>query len=165
MNAKFTPKEIKFIDQMVQFCGKKTASQCAADSGFGVPGARTRASELMARPDIRNEIDVRLEEIRKKWAIDKDKHIQELGELRDIAKETKNINAAVAAERLRGMVAGFYIERQIVASAQLISLPDGTMRAKHELTEKDLEMQLEGILVKHKLISSHTSKNNSKRKK
>jgi len=39
------------------------------------------------------------------------------------------------------------------------------MRAKHELTEKDLKMQLEGILVKHKVISSHTSKNNSKRKK
>ena len=165
MNSKFTQKEIKFIDQMVQFCGKKTASQCAADSGFGVRGARTRASELMARDDIRNEIDVRLEEIRKKWLITKDKHYQELGELRDMAKETKNVNAAVRAEELRGKVAGLYIDRSILASAELISLPDGTMRAKHELTEKDLKMQLEGILVKHKVISSHTSKNNSKRKK
>jgi hypothetical protein len=165
MNSKFTQKEIKFIDQMVQFCGKKTATQAAIDSGFSVPGARTRASELMARDDIRNEIDVRLEEIRKKWLITKDKHYQELGELRDMAKETKNVNAAVRAEELRGKVAGLYIDRSILASAELISLPDGTMRAKHELTEKDLKMQLEGILVKHKVISSHTSKNNSKRKK
>ena len=165
MNAKLTAKETKFIDQMVQFCGKKTATQAAIDSGYGIPGARTRASELMARPDIRNEIDVRLEEIRKKWLITKDKHYQELGELRDMAKETKNVNAAVRAEELRGKVAGLYIDRSILASAELISLPDGTMRAKHELTEKDLKMQLEGILVKHKVISSHTSKNNSKRKK
>jgi len=161
----FNPREKKFIDQMVSFCGKKTATQCAIDSGFSVPGARTRASELMTRADIRDEIDVRLEEIRKKWLITKDKHYQELGELRDMAKETKNVNAAVRAEELRGKVAGLYIDRSILASAELISLPDGTMRAKHELTEKDLKMQLEGILVKHKVISSHTSKNNSKRKK
>ena len=80
---KFIPREQKFIDQMVSFCGKKTATQCAIDSGYGIPGARTRASELMTRADIRDEIDVRLEEIRKKWLITKDKHYQELGELRD----------------------------------------------------------------------------------
>jgi len=95
---KFIPREQKFIDQMVSFCGKKTATQCAIDSGYGIPGARTRASELMTRADIRDEIDVRLEEIRKKWLITKDKHYQELGELRDMAKETKNVNAAVRAE-------------------------------------------------------------------
>ncbi len=54
----FTSKEIKFIEQMVQYCGKKTATQCAIDSGFGVRGARTRASELMAKPEIRNEIEL-----------------------------------------------------------------------------------------------------------
>ena len=34
MNKPFNPREQKFIDQMVQFCGKKTASQFAQDSGF-----------------------------------------------------------------------------------------------------------------------------------
>ena len=66
MKNKFTPKELNFIDQMVSYCGKKTATQCAIDSGFGVAGARTRASELMAREPVRNEIETRLEEIRKK---------------------------------------------------------------------------------------------------
>ena len=165
MNAKFTPKEIKFIDQMVQFCGKKTATQAAIDSGFSVPGARTRASELMARPEIRNEIDLRLEELRQKWAVDKETHIKELWELKEMAKETKNVNAAVRAEELRGKCIGLYIDRQIIASAELISLPDGTMKAKHDLTEEDIKMQLEGMEKKHKLITSHTSKNNSKRKK
>ena len=75
----FNPREQKFIDQMVSFCGKKTATQVAIDSGYGIPGARTRASELMTRADIRDEIDVRLEEIRKKWLVTKDQHYQELG--------------------------------------------------------------------------------------
>ena len=178
MINKFNPREQKFIDQMVQYCGKKTGTQAAIDSGFGVPGARTRASELMARPDIRDEIDRRLEEVRQRWQITKDKHYQELGELRDMAKETKNVNAAVRAEELRGKVAGLYIDRQILASTQMIRLPDGTMKLEQDLTEKDIEMKMEDILLKHKVMTTHDkidwkgsqakikpSKNNSKRKK
>ena len=165
MNAKLTAKETKFIDQMVQFCGKKTASQCAADSGFGVRGARTRASELMARSEIRNEIDLRLEELRQKWKIDKETHIKELWDLKEMAKETKNVNAAVRAEELRGKCIGLYIDRQIIASAELIALPDGTMKAKQELTEEDTKKLLEGMIRKHKIITSHANKNNSKMKK
>ena len=159
---KFIPREQKFIDQMVSFCGKKTATQCAIDSGFSVPGARTRASELMTRADIRDEIDVRLEEIRKKWLITKDKHYQELGELRDMAKETKNVNAAVRAEELRGKVAGLYIDRSILAATKMIRLPDGTMKLEQDLTEGDIEMQMKAILLKHKVITNHEKLNSNK---
>jgi phage terminase small subunit len=158
MNNNFTSKEIKFIEQMVQYCGKKTATQCAIDSGFGVRGARTRASELMAKPEIRNEIEFKLGEIREKYSIDKNKHFQELGELRDMAKETKNVNAAVRAEELRGKVAGFYIDKQIIASAGMVTLPDGTKKAPDELTEQDIEKQLQGMVDRHNLITSHKSK-------
>jgi len=154
----FTSKEIKFIEQMVQYCGKKTATQCAIDSGYGVRGARTRASELMAKTEIRNEIEFKLGEIREKYSIDKNKHFQELGELRDMAKATKNINSAVRAEELRGKVAGFYIDKQIIASAGMITLPDGTKKSRDELTEEDIEKQLKGMIDTHKLISSHRNK-------
>ena len=155
---KFIPREQKFIDQMVSFCGKKTATQCAIDSGYGIPGARTRATELMARADIRDEIDLRLEEIRKKWLITKDLHYQELGELRDMAKETKNVNAAVRAEELRGKVAGLYIDRSILASTKMIRLPNGTMKLEQDLTESDVESQMKAILLKHKVITDHDRK-------
>ena len=155
---RFNPRETKFIDQMVQFCGKKTATQCAIDSGYNSAGARTRASELMARADIRDEIDLRLEEVRKKWLITKDLHYQELGELRDMAKETKNVNAAVRAEELRGKVAGLYIDRSILASTKMIRLPNGTMKLEQDLSEGDIEMQMEAILLKHKVITAHEGK-------
>jgi len=162
MNKPLNPREIKFIDQMVHYYGKKTATQCAMDSGFNSAGARSRASELMARADIRDEIDLRLEEIRKKWLITKDKHYQELGELRDMAKETKNVNAAVRAEELRGKVAGLYIDRSILAATQMIRLPDGTMKLEQDMTEKDVEMQMEAILIKHKVITQHEKINSDK---
>jgi len=155
---RFNPRETKFIDQMVQFCGKKTATQCAIDSGYNSAGARTRASELMARADIRDEIDLRLEEVRKKWLITKDLHYQELGELRDMAKETKNVNAAVRAEELRGKVAGLYIDRSILASTKMIRLPNGTMKLEQDLTESDVESQMKAILLKHKVITDHDRK-------
>ena len=158
MNKPFNPRETKFIDQMVQFCGKKTATQCAIDSGYNSAGARTRASELMARADIRDEIDLRLEEIRKKWLITKDLHYQELGELRDMAKETKNVNAAVRAEELRGKVAGLYIDRSILASTKMVRLPNGTMKLEQDLTEADVESQMKAILLKHKVITDHDRK-------
>ena len=155
---RFNPRETKFIDQMVQFCGKKTATQCAIDSGYNSAGARTRASELMARADIRDEIDLRLEEVRKKWLITKDLHYQELGELRDMAKETKNVNAAVRAEELRGKVAGLYIDRSILASTKMVRLPNGTMKLEQDLTEADVESQMKAILLKHKVITAHDGK-------
>ncbi len=155
---RFNPRETKFIDQMVQFCGKKTATQCAIDSGYNSAGARTRASELMARADIRDEIDLRLEEVRKKWLITKDLHYQELGELRDMAKETKNVNAAVRAEELRGKVAGLYIDRSILASTKMVRLPNGTMKLEQDLTESDVESQMKAILLKHKVITAHDGK-------
>ena len=154
----FTSKEIKFIEQMVQYCGKKTATQCAMDSGYGVRGARTRASELMAKPDIRNQIDLRLEELRKQWAVDKETHIKELWELKEMAKATKNVNAAVRAEELRGKCIGLYIDRQIIASTKLIELPDGTKKAELDLTEQDYESMLLNLAKKHKAIMPNPRK-------
>ena len=163
MKNKFNPKEQNFIDQMVNYCGKKTATQCAIDSGFGVAGARSRASELMAKDSVRNEIERRLEETRQKWNITKEKHFQELGELRDIAKETKNINAAVTAERLRGMVAGLYIDRQILAATKMIRLPDGQMKLEQDMTADDYEQMLMAIDKKYQVLIPNKNPRKSKK--
>ena len=73
---------------------------------------------------------------------------------------TKNINSAVRAEELRGKVAGFYIDKQIIASAKLIELPDGSKKAEPDLTESDYESMLLDLTKRHKILPSH-----SKRKK
>jgi hypothetical protein len=146
MKKTFIPREQNFIDQMVSYHGKKTASQCAIDSGYGKAGARTRATELMKRADIRSEIKKQLEEIRNKWLITKDSHFQELGELRELAKAQKNINAAVRSEELRGKVAGLYIDRQIMATQNMRRLPDGSMKAEQDMTQEDWTACLTAIV-------------------
>ena len=148
---------------MVAYCGKKTATQCAIDSGFGVAGARTRATELMAKDSVRNEIERQLEGIREKWKLTKDNHFQELGELREMAKESKNVNAAVRAEELRGKVAGLYIDRQILAATKMVRLPDGTMKLEQDMTEQDYEKMLMAMDKKYNILIP--SKDSGKRKK
>jgi len=163
MNNKFNLRIQKFIDQMVAYCGKKTATQCAIDSGFGVAGARSRATELMAKESVRNEIERQLEGIREKWKLTKDNHFQELGELREMAKTSKNVNAAVRAEELRGKVAGLYIDRQILAATKMIRLPDGTMRLEQDMTEQDYENLMTNILKKHNALPSKNSRKKTKK--
>ena len=163
MKNNFNPKELNFIDQMVAYCGKKTATQCAIDSGFGVAGARTRASELMAKDSVRNEIERRLEETRERWSLTKDKHYQELGELRDMAKETKNVNAAVRAEELRGKVAGLYIDRQILAATKMVRMPDGQMKIEQDMTADDYEKLLLTMAEKHNALPNKNSRKKTKK--
>jgi len=163
MKNKFNPKEQNFIDQMVNYCGKKTATQCAIDSGFGVAGARSRATELMAKESVRNEIERRLEGIRERWTLTKDKHFQELGELREMAKESKNVNAAVRAEELRGKVAGLYIDRQILAATKMIRLSDGSMKLEQDMTEEDYEKLMMNTLEKHNVLPNKNSRKKTKR--
>ena len=83
----------------------------------------------------------------------------------DMAKETKNVNAAVRAEELRGKVAGFYIDRQILASAKMVQLPDGTKKLEQDLTEQDLENMMHDILDKHDPVAALPSKKSGKKAK
>jgi|TARA_B100001964_G_C14031181_1_gene508336 replicative DNA helicase len=117
----------------------------------------------MAKDSVRNEIERRLEETREKWNITKEKHFQELGELRDIAKETKNINAAVTAERLRGMVAGLYIDRQILAATKMVRLPDGQMKLEQDMTADDYEQMLMAIDKKYQVLIPNKNPRKSKK--
>ena len=64
-----------------------------------------------------------------------------------MAKETKNVNAAVRAEELRGKVAGLYIDRQILAATKMVRLPDGTMKLEQVMTEQDYENLMMNIQI------------------
>ena len=37
----------------------------------------------------------------------------------------------------------------------MIRLPDGTMKLEQDLTEADIEMKMEDLLLRHKAISAH----------
>ena len=80
-----------------------------------------------------------------------------------MAKGSKNVNAAVRAEELRGRCAGFYIDKTILASAKMVRLPDGTMKLEQDMTEHDYEDKLMAMAEKHNLLPSKNSRKKTKR--
>ena len=118
----FTAKQRKFIDLYCSKYGEWSATQCAIAAGYEKDSAHTRANELMnwrLYPDVRKEIDLRLEDSRKVWEIDRNKSMANLFRIGQEAGEKGQYGVKAKCEELRGKLAGLYIEKQMVLSKEL----------------------------------------------
>ena len=121
-NAKITPMQQKFIDTYCSRYGEWSATACAIHAGYDRKSAHTRASELLdwkRHPDIAIEIQGRLAGLREAWDITRDKHLAMLTKIRDEARTKGQYGVVAKCEHLRGLVAGLYIERNLVLKADL----------------------------------------------
>jgi hypothetical protein len=75
------------------------------------------------------------EEKLKKYEVTYDKHVAELGKIREAALTKGAFSAATNAEKNRGMAAGLYIDRKIIKTGKL-----------EELSEEQLEAKMKKIL-------------------
>tara|TARA_R110002051_G_scaffold240591_1_gene301066 strand:- start:43 stop:633 length:591 start_codon:yes stop_codon:yes gene_type:complete len=119
---KIKPIQEKFIDEYCSKFGEISATQCAINAGYARGSAHTRAHELLdwrQHPDVRQEIDRRLEDTRKVWEIDRDKHLRKLNDIGKKADAKGLYGVSLKAEELRGKVAGLYVEKQMVMKAEL----------------------------------------------
>ena len=118
----FTVKQRKFIDLYCSRYGEWSATQCAIAAGYEKDSAHTRANELMnwrLYPDVRKEIDLRLEDSRKVWEIDRNKSMANLFRIGQEAGEKGQYGVKAKCEELRGKLAGLYIEKQMVLSKEM----------------------------------------------
>jgi len=118
----FTAKQRKFIDLYCSRYGEWSATQCAIAAGYEKDSAHTRANELLnwrLYPDVRKEIDVRLEDSRKVWEIDRNKSMANLFRIGQEAGEKGQYGVKAKCEELRGKLAGLYIEKQMVLSKEM----------------------------------------------
>ena len=128
--VKITPIQEKFIDEYCSKFGDISATQCAITAGYSRTSAHQRASELLdwrKHPEVRKEIDRRMDDTRKGWEIDRDKHLRSLNDIKKKADAKGLYGVSLKAEELRGKVAGLYIEKQMVMRAEL---------SQEELNEK-----------------------------
>ena len=128
--VKITPIQEKFIDEYCSKFGDISATQCAINAGCSRTSAHQRASELLdwrKHPEVRKEIDRRMDDTRKVWEIDRDKHLRSLNDIKKKADAKGLYGVSLKAEELRGKVAGLYIEKQMVMRAEL---------SQEELNEK-----------------------------
>ena len=135
---RLTEMQMKFAHEIVTNEGRKNGFECAKDAGYAEDSARVRASELQNPrrfPLVVKYIGELREEYQKKYAVTFERHITELGKIRQDALAKGAWSAAVNAEVARGKAAGLYIEQKIIRAGNL-----------DELSETELENRMKEII-------------------
>ena len=141
---RLTEKQIKFANLIVTEEGRKTDSECAIAAGYDPNSAYVSASKLQnpsLYPLVAQYIGRLRAEKLKKYDITYEKHLAELGKIRDGAFENKAWSAAGNMEVARGKAAGFQNNNHIHLHKDL-----------NTVDESELDKMLEKALQKYKPI-------------
>ena len=145
---KLTERQMKFAHEIVTNEGRKTATECAVDAGFEPEFARQYASKLQnpkLYPLVVKYIGELREEWQKKYEVTYDRHISELGKIRQQALNKGAWSAAVNAEVARGKAAGLYIEQKIIRTGKLEDLTTEELEARMKTIIDDYSPILEDV--------------------
>ena len=135
---RLTEMQKRFAEYLVFNEGRTTGADAAIAAGYSEKRARVEASELQnprLSPLVVQYIGALREEKLKKYEVTYDKHVAELGKIREEALKKGAFSAATNAEKNRGMAAGLYIDRKIIKTGKL-----------EELSEEELEAKMKKIL-------------------
>ena len=106
---KLTPKQIKFCQQYLANGGN--ATQAAIKAGYSAKTARAIGQENLTKPYIKAFLKAQSKQEQEKFNYTKEEHFKELEELKQEAKKTGALAAAVKAAELKGKLCGLYIEK------------------------------------------------------
>ena len=135
---RLTEMQKRFAEYLVFNEGRTTGADAAIAAGYSEKRDRVEASELQnpkLSPLVVQYIGALREENLKKYEVSYDKHVAELGKIREAALKKGAFSAATNAEKNRGMAAGLYIDRKIIKTGKL-----------EELSEEELEAKMKKIL-------------------
>mgnify|MGYP003662079121 FL=1 len=130
---RLTEMQMKFAHEIVTNEGRKNGFECAKDAGYAEDSARVRASELQnpkVYPLVVKYIGELRAEYQKKYAVTFERHISELGKIRQDALKKGAWSAAVNAEVARGKAAGLYVEQKIIRTGKLDDLSADELEAR-----------------------------------
>mgnify|MGYP003112971128 CR=1 FL=1 len=137
----------KFAELLVYNEGRKTPTECALEAGYAEGSAHVRASELRNAnkfPLVVKYIGELRSEIQKKYEITFEKHITELGRIRQEALAKGAFSAATNAEVARGKAAGLYIEQKIIRTGKLEDMSIEDLEAKMKKIYQENEVLIKG---------------------
>ena len=161
--------QIKFAQLLVTNEGRKTPTECAIEAGYNKDRATITASELQSPkkyPLVVKYMGELREEHNKKYGVTYEKHISELGKIRQQALAKGAWSAAVNAEVARGKAAGLYIEQKIIRTGKLEDLTTEELESRMKTIIDEYSPILEGVdekeLKERVLSGSEARKNSSK---
>jgi len=147
---RLTEMQKRFAEYLVFNEGRTTGTDAAIAAGYSKDRSRIEASELQnpkLSPLVVQYIGRLREEKLRKFEVTYDKHVAELGKIREEALKKGAFSAATNAEKNRGMAAGLYIERKIIKHGKL-----------EDMTEEQLEAKMKRILEDYSEIIDVTPK-------
>jgi len=148
---RLTEMQMKFAHEVVTNEGRKTGYECAKAAGYAEDSARVRASELQSPkvyPLVVKYIGELREEYQKKYAVTFERHISELGKIRQDALAKGAWSAAVNAEVARGKAAGLYVEQKIIRTGKLDDLSADELEKRMAEIIDQYSPILEGVETK-----------------
>ena len=146
--TRLTEMQMKFAHEVVTNEGRKNGYECAKDAGYAEDSARVRASELQNPkrfPLVVKYIGELRDEYQKKYAVTFERHITELGKIRQDALKKGAWSAAVNAEVARGKAAGLYVEQKIIRTGKIDDLSEAELETRMKEIIDQYSPILEGI--------------------
>ena len=142
-----TERQKKFCELLVYNEGRKTPTECAMEAGYAEGSCHVRASELRNPnkfPLVVKYIGEIRSEVQKKYEVTFEKHITELGRIRQEALAKGAFSAATNAEVARGKAAGLYIEQRISLTGKIEDLSIEQLEAKMKKIYEDNQVLIDG---------------------
>ena len=142
-----TPKQMKFAQLIVYGVEGSpiTKTEAARLAGYADPNPEgSKLTNPNRYPLVCAHISNLRDEVRQKYGISFEAHLEELGKIRDRGKkDNRNLAAAATTEIARGKVAGYYIDQKIIRHGKIDDLNLDQlyerMRTIKEKNEKVLE--------------------------
>ena len=125
-NKQLTPQQMKFATLLVYGVEGNPLSKTEAAklAGFSDPQPYgSRLTDPNKYPLVCAHISNLRDEVRQKYGISFEGHLEELGKIRDRGKkDNRNLAAAATTEIARGKVGGYYIDQKIIRHGKIDDL-------------------------------------------
>ena len=153
-NKHLTNQQMKFAQLLVYGVEGSPISKTEAAklAGFADPQPYgSRLTNPTEYPLVCAHISNLRDEVRQKYGISFENHLEELGKIRDRGKkDNRNLAAAATTEIARGKVAGFYIDQKIIRHGKIDDLNlDQLYERMRTIKEKN-----EKVIEAKKLLNS-----------
>ena len=150
-----TPKQIKFAQLIVYGVegSPVTKTEAARLAGYADPNPEgSKLTNPNRYPLVCAHISNLRDEVRQKYGITFERHLEELGNIRDRGKkDNRNLAAAATTEIARGKVAGYYIDQKIIRHGKIDDLNLDQLYERM----KTIKERNEKILEAKKLLNSN----------
>ena len=154
-----TPRQMKFAQLIVYGVDgiPITKTEAARLAGYADPNPEgSKLTNPNRYPLVCAFISNLRDEVREKYGISFEGHLEELGKIRDKGtKDNKNLAAAATTEIARGKVAGYYIDQKIIRHGSIDDMNLDQLYARMKTIKEKNEQLLEAKKI---LASTEESK-------